>query len=71
MEHEDIHSQLKEAKAEMEHAHRGSYQASALNWTYRRFVEVRQRYWELLDELRAESEEARKILEGIFSKLES
>jgi hypothetical protein len=66
MEKENIYSQLKEAKAKMENAQRGYDQAFTLEGTYRRFVETRQRYWELLDKLRPESEEKRKILEEIY-----
>lgn len=67
MKHEDIYSQLKEAKTKMEYAQKGNDHGFTLDRTYRRFVKARQRYWELLDKLRAESEEKRRILEEIYS----
>lgn len=67
MEHEDIYSQLKEAKTKLEHAQKGHDHGFTLEGTYRRFIEARQSYWDLLDKLRPESEEKRKILEEIYS----
>ena len=61
MKSDDIYTQLKEAEAETGLAYREMIKHSIDNGRYRRFIEARQRYWELSERCLEESREVGEI----------